>query len=74
MMFMSQNSSIPTNTLAVTISKGLLHYLKQYGQSLPARIQLALLSLVENGWLETGLDKLFYFITWLVVIMVLAIM
>lgn len=80
MMFMSQNTNQSANTSAAAsvITNSLLNYLSDHqgmvNQVLPARIQLVVLSMVKCGWLETGLDKLFRFITWSLVVAVLAVM
>lgn len=80
MMFMSQNTNQSANTSAAAsvITNSLLNYLSDHqgmvNQVLPARIQLVVLSMVKCGWLENGLDKLFRFITWSLVVAVLAVM
>jgi uncharacterized membrane protein len=79
MMFSSQSHSTTANTSAAAsiITNGLLNYLMDHqgvvNQVLPARIQLVVLSMVKCGWLENGLDKMFGFITWCLVITILAI-
>ncbi|GAA5805121.1 hypothetical protein HPULCUR_010634 [Helicostylum pulchrum] len=79
MMFMSQNTNQSANTSAAAsvITNGLLNYLSNHqgmvNQVLPARIQLVVLSMVKCGWLENGLDKLFRFITWSLVVAILAV-
>lgn len=79
MMFMSQNSQTAnTSAAASMITNSLLNYLinnqGMVNQVLPARIQLVVLSMVKGGWLENGLDQLFRFITWTLVVIVLAVM
>ncbi|KAG2235480.1 eukaryotic membrane protein family-domain-containing protein [Thamnidium elegans] len=79
MMFMSQNTNQSANTSAAAsvITNSLLNYLMNHqgmvNQVLPARIQLVVLSMVKCGWLENGLDKLFRFITWSLVVAILAV-
>lgn len=78
MMFMSQGSGQSANTTAAAslVTNSLLNYLVTHqgvvNQVLPARIQLVVLSLVKCGWLENGLDKLFRFITWSLLVVILA--
>lgn len=80
MMFMSHNTNQSANTSAAAsvITNGLLDYLMNHqgmvNQVLPARIQLVVLSMVKCGWLENGLDKLFRFFTWSLVVAILAVM
>lgn len=79
MMFMSHNSQTAnTSAAASMITNSLLNYLMNnqgmVNQVLPARIQLVVLSMVKGGWLENGLDQLFRFITWTLVVVVLAVM
>ncbi|KAI8643717.1 eukaryotic membrane protein family-domain-containing protein [Parasitella parasitica] len=78
MMFMSHNSQTAnTSAAASMITNSLLNYLLNnqgmVNQVLPARIQLVVLSMVKGGWLENGLDQLFRFITWTLVVAVLAV-
>ncbi|GAN06292.1 DUF747-domain-containing protein [Mucor ambiguus] len=78
MMFMSHNSQTAnTSAAASMITNSLLNYLMNnqgmVNQVLPARIQLVVLSMVKGGWLENGLDQLFRFITWTLVVVVLAV-
>ncbi|KAK4519180.1 uncharacterized protein ATC70_009412 [Mucor velutinosus] len=78
MMFMSHNSQTAnTSAAASMITNSLLNYLinnqGMVNQMLPARIQLVVLSMVKGGWLENGLDQLFRFITWTLVVVVLAV-
>lgn len=78
-MFMSHNSQTAnTSAAASMITNSLLNYLMNnqgmVNQVLPARIQLVVLSMVKGGWLENGLDQLFRFITWTLVVVVLAVM
>ncbi|KAI9349899.1 eukaryotic membrane protein family-domain-containing protein [Pilaira anomala] len=79
MMFMSHNTNQSANTSAAAsvITNGLLDYLMNHqgmvNQVLPARIQLVVLSMVKCGWLENGLDKLFRFFTWSLVVVILAV-
>lgn len=78
MIFMSQGGgqSASTSAAASFVTNSLLNYLVTHqgvvNQVLPARIQLVVLSLVKCGWLEHGLDKLFRFITWALIVVVLA--
>jgi len=79
MMFMSHNNQTAnTSAAASLITNSLLNYLMNnqgmVNQVLPARIQLVVLSMVKGGWLENGLDQLFRFITWTLVVVVLAVM
>lgn len=79
MMFMSHNTQTAnTSAAASVITNSLLNYLMDHqgmvNQVLPARIQLVVLSMVKCGWLENGLDKLFRFITWSLVVAILAVM
>lgn len=79
MMFMSHNTqSTNTSTFAIMITNSLTKYLIDYGgvihQVLPVRIQLIVISMVKNGWLENGLDRLFVFVTWSLVVVILAVM
>ncbi|CAO0801987.1 unnamed protein product [Mucor circinelloides] len=78
MMFMSHNNQTAnTSAAASLITNSLLNYLMNnqgmVNQVLPARIQLVVLSMVKGGWLENGLDQLFRFITWTLVVVVLAV-
>ncbi|CEP13392.1 hypothetical protein [Parasitella parasitica] len=78
MMFMSHNNQTAnTSAAASMITNSLLNYLinnqGMVNQVLPARIQLVVLSMVKGGWLENGLDQLFRFITWTLVVTVLAV-
>ena len=85
MMFMSASGSSSsgqttahTTTAASFVTNGLLNFIKDHqgvvNQILPARIQLVVLSMVKCGWLENGLDQLFRFITWSLVVVILAVM
>lgn len=80
MMFMSQGSGQSANTTAAAslVTNSLLNYLVTHqgvvNQVLPSRIQLVVLSMVKCGWLENGLDKLFRFITWSLLVVILAFM
>ncbi|KAI8072465.1 eukaryotic membrane protein family-domain-containing protein [Gongronella butleri] len=73
----SGNGSSSGTTVASALTNGLLGYLTDhqgiFSRLLPARIQLVILSLVQCGWLEQGLDKLVRTITWVLVIALLAI-
>ncbi|KAI8987815.1 eukaryotic membrane protein family-domain-containing protein [Mycotypha africana] len=79
MIFMSHGQQEPTDTNAAasfvisTFSDYLIRHQDLINQLIPARIQLVVLSLVKGVWLETVLDKLFSFVTCVLVIAALAI-
>lgn len=79
-MFMSSSNGQTANTSAAAsmVTNSLLNYLMDHqgvvNQVLPARIQLVVLSMVKCGWLESGLDKLFRFITWSLLVVMIAVM
>ncbi|KAI7890398.1 eukaryotic membrane protein family-domain-containing protein [Mucor mucedo] len=75
MMFMSHNTpdAATTSSFTSVITKYLMDYGGGIHQLLPVRIQLVVVSMVKQGWLEHGLDKLFGFITWTLVVAILAL-
>jgi hypothetical protein len=68
----------PSSSVASMITNGLLNYLMDHqgtvSRLLPARIQLVVLSMVRCGWLERGLDRTVRFMTWTLLVLVIAIM
>lgn len=75
MMFMSHTTpDTTTSSFTTVISKYLIEYGGGIQELLPNRIQLVLVSMVKQGWLEHGLDQLFRFITWTCVVIILALM
>ncbi|ORX51242.1 DUF747-domain-containing protein [Hesseltinella vesiculosa] len=71
-------TSEPATSVASTLVHGLLSYLADHqgivSRLLPARIQLVILSLVQCGWLERGLDHFVRGLTWTFFVLFLAIM
>ncbi|SAM01472.1 hypothetical protein [Absidia glauca] len=67
----------PSSSVASMITNGLLNYLMDHqgtvSRLLPARIQLVVLSMVRCGWLERGLDRTVRFMTWTLLVLVIAI-
>ncbi|KAI8985354.1 eukaryotic membrane protein family-domain-containing protein [Pilobolus umbonatus] len=78
MMFMSHHGdSYNQSGLSSIVTQNLLNYLMNHKvflkQILPARIQLVMLSMIECGWLEKGLDKVVWYLSWLLIIAILAL-
>lgn len=76
MIFMSSSTqTVSTNALASTIVSVTLNYFVSHqdmlNQILPARVYMLLLSMVEGGWLEKGLDQLFRFTIWTIFVILL---
>ncbi|CAO3589136.1 unnamed protein product [Absidia cylindrospora] len=70
-------TSASSSSVASMITNGLLNYLMDHqgtvSRLLPARIQLVVLSMVQCGWLERGLDKTVRIMTWALLVLVIAV-
>ncbi|RCI04986.1 hypothetical protein CU098_000397, partial [Rhizopus stolonifer] len=78
MIFMSQSTQTAnTNAMASMIATSVLNYLMNHqnllNQVLPTQVHMLLVSMAKSGWLQHGLDQLFRFIIWALVVVILAI-